>query len=142
MTYATSDILADRYGTAMLVALTDRGTVATGAVDADVVARALADADAVIDGYLAGRYGLPLAAVPALVVDIAAALAIWKLHLNQPDPKIEADYRDALRMLRDIADGRLRIPAAGIEPAVTGGQGARITDRERPLTEANLKGFI
>jgi hypothetical protein len=45
--------------------------------------------------------------------------------------------------LRDIATGALRIPgAAGLEPAVTSGSGARITDRERPLTAENLKGFI
>jgi phage gp36-like protein len=143
MPYASTDILVDRFGAAMLVALTDRAAEATGEIDAAVVDRALADADAVIDGYLAGRYALPLASAPALLVDIAAAIAIWKLHLCTPDARVEADYKDALRRLRDIADGRLRIPgAAGVEPAVTGGQGARITDRERPMTEATLKGFI
>ncbi|EPX84573.1 Mu-like prophage protein gp36 [Rubellimicrobium thermophilum DSM 16684] len=142
MAYTTLAQLIERYGEALLIALTDRGTVATGTVDPDAVARALADADAVIDGYLAGRYVLPLAAVPALIADLAAAIAIWKLHIGQPDPKIEADYRDALKLLRDIADGRLRISAAGAEPAGTGGTGARITDRARPLTAENLKGFV
>lgn len=142
MTYATQQQLTDRFGTAMLTGLTDRGAVATGEVDADVLARALADTDAVIDGYLAARYSLPLAEVPALIADLAQAIAIWKLHSFEPDPKIKADYQDALRTLRDIASGAVRIPVAGLEPAVTDGSGARMTDRERPFTADNLKGFI
>src|SRR5690606_6605607 len=46
----------------LLVALTDRAEVATGEIDQDVVDRALADTDAMIDGYIAARYALPLAA--------------------------------------------------------------------------------
>ncbi len=142
MSYITQTTLTDRFGARMLVALTDRGEVATGEVDAGVVARALADTDAVIDGYLAARYALPLTEVPALIADIAGAIAIWKLHIAAADPKIESDYKDALRMLRDIATGAVRLSVAGAEPSVSGGTGVRITDRERPLTEANLKGFI
>lgn len=142
MSYISQTTLTDRFSARMLVALTDRGEVATGVIDVGVVARALADTDAVIDGYLAARYALPLAEVPALVADIAGAIAIWKLHVAAADPKIETDYKDALRMLRDIGAGAVRLSVAGAEPGVSGGTGVRITDRERPLTEANLKGFI
>lgn len=142
MTYATLQQLTDRYGARMLVALTDRGAVATGVIDAAVIARALADTDAMIDSYLAGRYALPLAEVPPALADIAQALAIWKLHPHQPDAKIELDYKEALRTLREINSGAVRIPVAALEPAGTGGSGARITDRERPLTAENLRGFI
>lgn len=142
MTYATLQNLTDRYGARTLVALTDRGEVATGVVDADVVARALADTDAQIDGYLATRYALPLAAVPALVSDLAQVIAIWKLHPYDPDAKIRKDYDDALRVLRDIADGRARLDVGGVEPQGGGSGGVTITDRERPLSETNLKGFI
>ncbi|RUS64874.1 DUF1320 domain-containing protein [Pseudorhodobacter sp. E13] len=143
MTYATLAQMTERYGAAMLIALTDRADVPTGAIDAAVVDRALAEADAMIDGYLAGRYALPLTATPPFIGDLAQAIAIWKLHLSEPDPKVTRDYDHALRSLRDIASGALRIPgAAGAEPAATGGSGARITDRERPLTAANMKGFI
>lgn len=142
MTYATLQNLTDRYGARTLVALSDRGEVATGVVDADVVARALADTDAQIDGYLATRYALPLAQVPALVADLAQAIAIWKLHPYDPDAKIRRDYDDALRALRDIAEGRIRLDLAGSEPEGSGAGGVTITDRERPLSADNLKGFI
>jgi phage gp36-like protein len=84
-----------------------------------------------------------LSATPPFLNDLAQAIAIWKLHLSEPDPKITKDYDQALRALRDVASGALRIPgAAGVEPAATGGSGARITDRDRPLTAENMKGFI
>ena len=38
MTYATLDQLTDQYGAHMLVLLTDRGDVATGEIDAEVLA--------------------------------------------------------------------------------------------------------
>lgn len=142
MPYATLDQLTDRYGLAMLVDLTDRAEVATGEVDAAVVARALADADALIDGHLRDRYALPLAAVPELIGTLAAQIAIWNLHLGEPNAKIAEDYRQALKTLEAIGRGAIRLSVAGVEAAETGGTGARITDRERPLTAENLKGFI
>lgn len=141
MTYATLDHLTERFGTALLVDLTDRGEVATGTINADTVTRALLDTDAVIDGYL-GRYRLPLATAPELLVDLAQTIAIYKLHRFKPDPKIEEDYKEAMRTLRDISTGLVTLSVEGAPAPGTGGTGVRITDRERPLTEANLKGFI
>lgn len=141
MTYATLDLLLDRYGSGLLVQLTDRDEVATGQIDADIVERALLDTDAAINGYL-GRYQRPLTEVPELLVDLAQVIAIYKLHRFKPDPKIEDDYKEAMRMLRDIANGIVTLSIAGAEVPGTEGNGVRITDRERPLTEANMKGFI
>jgi phage gp36-like protein len=140
--YATLDQMTDRFGLRMLVALTDRGVVASETVDTGTVARALADTDALIDGYLKVRYVLPLATVPALLVDLALSIAIYKLHTASPDDKIVRDYDQAMRMLREIAQGVIQLDVAGAEPAISGGSGARMTDRERPLTAENLKGFI
>jgi phage gp36-like protein len=142
MTYATLQQLTDRFGEDLLIRVTDRGDVATDTVDTDVVDRALADTDAMIDGYLAGRYALPMATTPPLVTDLAQVIAIYKLHVYQPDEKIERDYDQAIKQLRDIASGTIKLPVAGAEPEGTGGTGAQVTDRERPMTEDNLKGFI
>lgn len=142
MTYTTQAQLTERYGAAMLVNLTDRAAVATGTIDGVVIDRALADTDAMIDGYLAARYILPLASVPPLVADLAMQIAIYKLHVNEPDPKIAKDYDLALKMLRDISSGTVRLGVAGVEPASSGASGVVVTDRERPFTEASMKGFI
>lgn len=142
MTYVTLDQLSDRYGDPALVQLTDRAEVPTGAIDPDVIARVLTDTDAVIDGYLEKRYALPVTDIPPMLADLGQAIAIYKLHVFQPDPKIEEEYREAMRMLREIADGRITLTIAGKAAEGSGGSGARITDRARPLTQANLKGFI
>lgn len=142
MTYATQANLVERFGEAMLIALTDRAVVATGAVDAAVIARALTDTDALIDGYLATRYVLPLSEMPPLVLDLALQIAIYKLHINAPDEKISEDYKTALKMLEKIGNGAMRIQAAGVEPTSSNAQGVQIVDRERPFTAANMKGFI
>jgi phage gp36-like protein len=143
MTYATIQSMTDRVGDAMLVMLTDRGETALGVIDSVVMARALADADAVIDGYLAARYVLPLAATPALIADIAGAITLWKLHVTSPEDKVKSDYDAAIKTLRDIASGLIRVPdAAGAQPASSGDQGVTITDRERPFTADNMKGWI
>lgn len=142
MTYATQTQLTQRFGAAMLVNLTDRAEVATGAIDTAVIDRALADTDAMIDGYLAPRYILPLAAIPPLLADVAMQIAIYKLHVTEPDPKISKDYDNALRMLRDIGTGAVRISAAGVEPAGASANGVVVTDRPRPFNAADMTGFI
>ena len=141
MTYATLDHLLDRYGSGLLLQLTDRGELATGRIDTDIVERALLDTDAAINARL-GRYQFPLSDVPELLVDLAQSIAIYKLHRFKPDPKIEADYAEAMRTLRDISTGVVTLEIAGAEVPGTAGNGVRITDRERPLTAENLKGFI
>ena len=142
MTYTTLQQLTERFGEATLIQLTDRAVPPAGAIDADVVARALADADATIDASLAVRYRLPLASVPAVIADLARTIAIYKLHVFAPDPKIERDYEQALKDLRDIADGRKKLDVAGLEPPTSGASGVVATDRPRDFSPESLAGFI
>lgn len=146
MSYTTQAELEDRFSTGMLVRLTDRGAVATGAINPAVVTEALEDTDAMIDGYVAAKYALPMAEVPPLINALAKDIAIYKLHTYEPDPKIKEDYKAAIRSLEGISAGSIRLPLAGAgegaEASATGGSGARVTDRDRPFTATNLKGFI
>ncbi|MDD1534565.1 MULTISPECIES: gp436 family protein [unclassified Bradyrhizobium] len=142
MTYATQAELVERFGETMLIDLTDRVDPPAGAIDSGVVTDALADTDAMIDGYLLNRYQLPLATTPALLNDLAKAIAIYKLHRDSVSDKIRADYQDALKTLKQIADGVVRLNVAGVEPASSGATGVRVTDRPRDFTPDNLKGFI
>lgn len=142
MSYTTLAALTEKFGTPMLVALTDRGDVATNVVDSGVVDRAIADASAMIDGYVSVRYALPMVEVPALIGRLALAIAIYDLHISSPDPKIKDDYEAALKTLGQISSGAVRLDIDGKPAASTGGSGARVTDRERPMTGQSLKGFI
>jgi len=144
VTYATLDQLTERFGEQLLVQLTDRARPSAGEIDAAVVERTLVDTDSVIDGYLATRYRLPIEGeAPQLLVDLALVIAIYKLHPYQPDQKIADDYKDALRQLRDISSGVIRlVGVAGTEPQGSGAGGVQFSDRPRDLTPDNLKGFI
>lgn len=140
--YCTKADLIDRYGEQLLIDLTDRGAVATGAIDDDVVDRAIAEADALIDGYCAGRYVLPFATVPVQIGPLSRQIAIYTLHVYEPNEKITADYKEAIRQLQQIASGTLKLNAEGAASTTTDAGGARVTDRERPMTEQSLKGWI
>jgi len=142
MAYTTLQELNDRYGESLLIELTDRGDSSINVVNADTVTQAINDAGAQIDGYLQGRYKLPLAETPPLIKDLAKAISIYKLHVFSASEKIKEEFKDAVATLRDIGKGTVRLPIAGIEPAGSGSSGVQITDRERPLEASKMTGFI
>lgn len=115
MPYATQSDLVTRFGSAEIAQLTDR--VAGAVIDASVVNAALADADALIEGYLAARYALPVAPVPALLTRLAGDIARYLLHGTSAREKVREAYEDALRVLRDLADGRATLAGAAAAPA-------------------------
>jgi phage gp36-like protein len=141
MAYCTLDMLIDRYGEPFLREITDRADMATGEIDETAIGRAIDDAQAVIDGYLKPRYALPLVDVPALVTQLAIKLAVYGAHVGTAAEKVRRDYDDALKVLAQISTGAVRLDVAGVEPAGSGSQGVRITDRDRLFTAENLKGY-
>ena len=142
MAYCTVDQLTDRYGQRFLVELSDRGEAPADTIDADLFARVIADADALIDGYLKPVYLLPLEAVPPLLADLAQAIAIYKAHSQQASDKITEDYREAVRTLRDISSGKIKRDSAGAEPVNSGDLEVITHEPERPFTQQSMKGFI
>lgn len=142
MAYCTQAELETRYSTALLVEVSDRAAVPTGLIDAALVARAIADADALIDGYLKARYALPLSATPPLVKDLSQRVAIYYAHANVASQKIKDDYEQALKQLRDVASGLIALDAAGADPAPSGASEVVTNDPERPFTNATMKGFV
>lgn len=142
MPYTTATELATRYGPELLIRLTDRAEPAAGVMDQAVVEAAIAEADALIDGYLAKRYALPLSTTPSLIGTLSRQIAVHVLHPWQPDEKIEKDHAAALRQLQDLARGLITLPDAAAVSAETSGGGVRTNDRDRPMTEDSMKGFI
>lgn len=144
MSYCSLELLTTRYGEQLLIQLSDRGTGAAPATpDADLFARAIADADALIDGYLFGRYALPIAGgTPPVLVDISQRIAIYNAHSNVASGKIRQDYEDAMKQLKLIGDGVLKLNIAGAEPAGSGGGTVTTNEPERPLSSDTLKGYV
>lgn len=111
MAYATRADMEARFGLDELVARTNRAGGTT--VDADVLGRALADADAEIDGYLASRYNLPLPTVPPVLARIACDIARYRLWEDIASDDVRRRYEDARRLLEAISKGvvSLGLPA-------------------------------
>lgn len=79
----------------------------------DALSEVIADASALIDSYLAGRYQLPLAAVPAVLMRISRDLVRYAAD-NAPDDTVKRRRDDAVKYLESLAAGRatLGLPAA------------------------------
>lgn len=113
MPYLTAADFIDRFGLPELVQLTTPDPAAAD-YDPAVFDRAVADADAEIDSYLAARYPLPLAAVPPVLTRIAADITRYRLWNDQASDEVRTRYEDARRLLENLARGTvsLGLPAA------------------------------
>lgn len=104
MTYAIRQNMIDRFGEDELIQLTDREGL--GEINTTVLDRSLADAGAVINGFLAARYPLPLSApVPTVLELLECDIARYFLHDDRATEQVENRYKDAIGLLRDVSKG-------------------------------------
>lgn len=124
MTYATSADLIKRFGEKEAIALSDREL--TGILDEAVLAGALEQAAAEIDGYLGGRYALPLDPVPRILAGYACDIARYRLCGTGGvvvTEEIRDRYKDAVRFLELAAQGKVSLggmPAGTTAPTSDG----------------------
>jgi phage gp36-like protein len=109
---ATADLIA-AISHDKVVAYSDDGS--TGAINVANVARAISDADAIIDGYLRTRYTVPLeATVPAIIASISVDLAVFSLWQRRYPDKLSETMKErranAVRILERIASGTITLP--------------------------------
>lgn len=117
MTYATQADLVDRFGAEELAQRTNRTDGLT--IDTVVLGRALSDADAEIDGYLATRYALPLSSTPPVLARLASEIARYRLCDDKAPEAVRQRYEDAVKLLKGMANGDVQL--AGATPALTSG---------------------
>jgi phage gp36-like protein len=114
MSYIVQSDLLSQVSEEQLVQLTDDPKI--GIVDTARVTAAIANAEAEIDGYVATRYAVPLAApVPALIKTLSIDVAIyhlWRRRQKVPD-LVRTAYEDAVKKLEAIAKGTITL---GVDP--------------------------
>lgn len=140
MSYASKQDMIDRVGSDELAQITDRVNAAV--IDDQVLGVALSDADATINSYIEGRYKLPLASVPQVLVAAAVRLARYQLHDDGASEQISKDRDDTLQWLKDISRGLARLgddDASIVAPTLS--QSALITRPNRPSIEDEWGGF-
>ena len=110
MAYASvSDLIAE-FGEAEIRDLTDRADPPAGDIVAAVANRALARAEVTVNGYLTGRYTLPVPAeaVRGYVLDLARGY----LCINVMSDTVKARFDAAMRDLKAIGQGLMALPVA------------------------------
>lgn len=136
MAYALLQDMLDRFGGNEMEQLTDIGRPRLGAVDDGVLGRALEDATSLIDGYLIGRYALPLATVPGNLKVLCCGIARYQLMSSTPDERAKADWERAYKYLSAVNRGDAQLFAPSASPAVDGvgpvlfSSGSKIMGRE------------
>lgn len=128
MPYTTQQAIIDRYGHDALLLIADRDQ--DGVIDTAVVERALSDASAEVDTYVAAKYTLPLPSTPEVLVRLCVDIVIYRLSSDAGllTEERRKRYDDAVALLRRIASGEVSLgmptpPASSNGTVYTSGPG-------------------
>lgn len=148
-TYLTVDDLVARLGGEEADQLLGTGLRGTRSVDRGRAAAELAHVDSVIEGYVRARYPRGFAAVPAVLAGIAYDLVRYRLRSQGGQSSAMAqtvkDRNDeAMKLLRDVADGRVSIDVEGDGNQPAPGAHAETVRARFPAARMtdNLKGWL
>lgn len=132
MTYCTREDLIAKFGESDITMLEDGKPAA--------VAEAIDDANSMINSYLAGRYNLPLATVPPVLLKVCRDLVRYSLDVDPTDIIIRR-RDDAVKYLESLANGRATLGVAQDEEPV-GGDTAEMVSSPLRWDRERSKGFI
>jgi phage gp36-like protein len=107
MAYCTKQDLIDRFREGELIQLTD--ATGAGVINDTVLNQAIGDADGEINSYLAGRYALPLASVPEVLVLKACDMARYYLYDEAVPDIVQKRYDNAIAWLKLVAKGDISL---------------------------------
>ena len=142
MAYATITAMQQRFGERDLIYLSERDDAPADVINTAIIEQAINDASDVINGYLAGRYELPLVTVPNLLEQFCCDIARYKLGTNDVPEHVETRNKDAIKFLMSVAKGELSI---GVDAL---GQDAKVQDTATIQSAGSVfarektKGFI
>lgn len=140
---ALADIEKKRIPTDLLIQLTDEDNA--DAINEETVNGCIQDAQVLFEGYVRGRYPLPLNPVPDLAISIVADLAAYGLFCLRPlfdMPKVIQERRDtALNLMARILDGKMPLYDPETTPAPDGGSFSQSTVPERYFTDDLLSRY-
>jgi phage gp36-like protein len=115
---------------------------AATAINEAVVEEAVRQAEETVDGYLRGRYNLPLSAVPTIVKDMTVNLARHWLYARRPEGNdlpdaVTRTYKAAIQMLEAIRDNRMTLGLPTGEAAPEPGE-MKVRARPQRFSDAVL----
>jgi phage gp36-like protein len=140
--YASVADMVNRFGEQDLVLLSWREGVAEGVINTPVVEQALADATAEINGYIGGRYKLPLSAVPAVLSGHCCSIARYLLNGDRAPEQVTDRYKAVIKFLEAVGKGDLQLGLADDQVTQPSGTIAIMQSEGLVFSRRNGRGFI
>lgn len=140
MSYATLVDMVARFGEAELLDLSDRDN--SGQLNEAAIIQALADASAVMDGYIAGRYALPLQRVPAALVPLCCDMARYQLYDDRAPEALAKRNDAALSFLKAVGKGELSLGLDSSGAPAPTNNVATLSSDGHVFSRRNAGGFI
>ncbi|MDL2288276.1 DUF1320 domain-containing protein [Oscillospiraceae bacterium OttesenSCG-928-F05] len=110
-----------------------------------LIAAAISDAGAEIDGYLARRHSLPLPMVPRVIEKYAKDIAVYNLYsrigIDESDREknVLNRYREAIKFLTMLAEGKVEIGVSDTKQAAN--TGFSMVSGPRRFSRESLRGM-
>lgn len=139
MLYATPESLIKRYTLDVLLSIARNDE---RQLDESKVNEALEDASQTIDSYLAGRYRLPLNAVPSVLERHCCYIARYFLEKNRATDQARLDYEDSIRFLEKVASGTISLGLSDMDESVETDNSAVMESNGSVWSRERSKGFI
>lgn len=143
--YGTVEAMISRFGLAQIVRLSRPGDKTATEPDQAKVELALADASSIIDGFLRGRYIVPVSTPQPEIVRAACILARYDLAQSDgvdPSEEMGRTRKEIMDWLKLVSSGDVLLNAesAATNAASYDGGGGRHSDREPVMSYDSLWG--
>lgn len=139
MMYATVSDMVSRFGEQEIIELSNLDLSQDIEIDQAAVERALTDASAEIDGYLAARYRLPVTGEVRLLSQMCTDIARFRLQKGVSTEQARQRYEDAVDTLKRISAGTMNLPLQAPPPAI--GEPVVVPGRARVFDDETMRGF-
>jgi len=140
MPYCTKQDLIDRFGEQEIIDITDHDNL--GVVDEDVLAQAIKDACAEMDGYLSTRYKLPLVEQPQVLKPLACNITRYLLHDEQATELVVKRYDAAIKSLVNISKGIISLGLTDSGSTAQSNDFATVESAGSVFSRSNASEFI
>ena len=143
--YCTIDDLRSQSSEDVLIRCTD--DEGTGVIDQAIITEKINDAQMEIDSYCRAQYPVPFDPVPGLIRKLTVDITLYNLisrrglDEDSPDVILVKRYRDAVKLLENLAKGIVTIgPAAAGAPQPMPQQAA-VVSSPRIFSRGSMEGF-
>ena len=141
MPYCTKPDILEQLDEDILIQLTDDNDL--GVVDDDVITRAIADADAEIDGYCGTRYSVPFSTVPGIIRKMSVDISIYNLYARRkgaPEDR-QKRYDNAIKFLVNVSKKLVSLGADDPDAPPSDTHKPEIDQSDRIFTRDKMSGF-